>query len=45
MNSLEWINEQIKECKQAIQQLKIKIDEDKKYPSFIKCHKERFILN
>lgn len=41
MNSLEWINKQIEECKQAIQQLKIRIDEDKNYPSFIKCHNER----
>lgn len=41
MNSLEWINGQIEECKQSIQQSEIRIDEDKKYPSFVKCHKER----
>lgn len=41
MNSLKWINGQIEECKQSIQQSEIIIDEDKKYPSLVKCHKER----
>lgn len=41
MSNLEFINEQIEECKQSIQQSKIRIDEDKKYPSLVKCHKER----
>ena len=41
MNSLEWINRQIKECKQSIKQSEIRINEYKKYPSWVKGHKEQ----
>ena len=38
MNNLEWINEQIEECKQSIKECKKRIREDKEYPSLVKCH-------
>lgn len=41
MTSLEFINQNIFECKNHIEHLENKIIEDKKYPSFVKCHKER----
>lgn len=41
MNSLEWINEQIEECKKTIICLNIRIIEDSKYPSLVKTHNER----
>lgn len=41
MNSLEFINQNIFECKNHIEHLEIKIIEDKKYPSLVKYHKER----
>ena len=41
MNSLEFIKQNIFELKNHIEHLEIKIIEDKKYPSFVKCHKER----
>lgn len=41
MNSLEFINQNIFECKNYIEHLENKIIEDKKYPSLVKDHKER----
>lgn len=41
MNSLEFINQNIFECKNHIEYLEIKIIEDKKYPSLVKPHKEQ----
>lgn len=41
MNSLEFINQNILDCKNHIVYLENKIIEDIKYPSFVKCHKEQ----
>lgn len=38
MNNLEWINKQIEECNKIIENLKMRIIEDKKYPSLVKAH-------
>lgn len=39
--TIEFIKINIFECKNHIQYLNNKINEDKKYPSFVKCHKEQ----
>ena len=41
MTSLEFINQNIFECKNHIEHLETQIIEDKKYPSLVKAHKER----
>ena len=41
MTDLEFINQNICDCKDYIKKLEIKIIEDKKYPSFVKEHQER----
>ena len=41
MNSLEFIKQNIFECKNHIEHLKIKIIEDEKYTTLAKYHKER----
>ena len=41
MNSLEFIKQNIFECKNHIEHLKIKIIEDEKYSTLAKYHKER----
>lgn len=41
MNSLEFINQNIFDCKNHIKYLENKIIEDKKYPSLVKSHRER----
>lgn len=39
--TIEFVEQNIFECKNHIQCLNSKINEDKKYPSLVKCHKER----
>jgi hypothetical protein len=41
MNSIEWIDEQIEEINKTIEHLKIRIIEDKEFPSLVKGHMEK----
>lgn len=41
MTNLEFLNQNIIECEKHIEHLETQIIEDKKYPSFVKAHKER----
>lgn len=41
MNSLEFIKQNIFECKNHIANLEIKITEDERYSTLVKYHKER----